>query len=281
MNTRDPRAIGWTATHRLLISLVTAVVVLLPLRLPAAAVPSPVVTSVIPAAPVLTAAAVGGMIKLFWTDPTPATASAPPGNPADEQGFTIQRATNSVFAAKLTIFLVPANVTTMTDATTDPHTTYRYRVFACNAAGHSPMSNIVALSSAITTPGAPTGVTATADKAQATVTFKAPMAMGGSLITGYTVTSNPPGGVDRDAGTPARSHLVTGLVNGTAYSFIVRATNASGSGPASAASAAVTPAMLSEAPIAGTAVRGNAFTAQTASTGSGTRPAIVLTAGAP
>jgi chitobiase/beta-hexosaminidase-like protein/fibronectin type III domain protein/NHL repeat-containing protein len=110
----------------------------------------------------------------------------------------------------------------------------------------------------VVVPGAPTGVSALAGNAQATVSFTAPASNGGSAITGYTVTSSPAGGVDSNAGSTGLSHIVTGLTNGTAYTFRVTATNAVGTGIASAASNSVTPATVPGAPAIGTATGGNA-----------------------
>lgn len=86
-----------------------------------------------------------------------------------------------------------------------------------------------------------TNVTATAGDTQAAVSFTAPASDGASPITGYTVTSDPAGGVDIDAGTTALTHTITGLTNGTAYTFTVIATNAVGTSLASSASNSVTP----------------------------------------
>ncbi|MCX6931910.1 MAG: SBBP repeat-containing protein [Verrucomicrobia bacterium] len=90
-------------------------------------------------------------------------------------------------------------------------------------------------------PGVPTGVSAVSGNAQATVSFTAPASTGSAAITGYTVTSNPAGGTDSNAGSTSLSHVITGLTNGTSYTFTVTATNSVGTGSASSASSAVTP----------------------------------------
>jgi hypothetical protein len=153
-------------------------------------------------------------------------------------------------------------------------TAYTFTVVATNRAGNSAASGSSNSVTPFTIPSAPTIGSATAGNAQATVIITAPASNGGSAITGYTVTSNPAGGVDSNAGTIALSHVITNLTNGTAYTFTVVAANAAGNSATSAASASVTPSPnVPGAPTIGSATAGNlqatvTFTAPTSTGGS-------------
>jgi len=107
-----------------------------------------------------------------------------------------------------------------------------------------------------TVPGAPTGVSAIAENASASVAFTTPASNGGSPITGYTVTSSPGGITATGATSPI---TVTGLTNGTAYTFTVVAINAVGNSVASTASTAVTPVNAFSCGTSITDVDGNSY----------------------
>ena len=180
--------------------------------------------------------ATGGDRKatVSWTAP-----SSNGGSPIT--GYTVTPYIGTVAQTPATVTGTSTTVTGLANGTA-----YTFKVTATNAIGDGPAS---AASNAVTpaapaAPGAPTGVSATAGNAKATVSWTAPSSDGGSPITGYTVTPY----VGTVAQTPATvtgtSTTVTGLANGTAYTFKVTATNAIGTGPASAASNAVTPTAL-------------------------------------
>ncbi len=105
------------------------------------------------------------------------------------------------------------------------------------------------------TPSSPTAVTATADNGSASVSWSAPTSTGSSAIIDYTVTSSPE---SRTCTTSATSCTVTGLTNGSSYTFTVVARNSSGTGPASSSSSAITPRTVPDAPASVSASAGDA-----------------------
>ena len=128
--------------------------------------------------------------------------------------------------------------------------------------------------------GAPTAVTATAGNAQATVAWTAPANTGGVPITQYRIQVRTGTGtaatVLRTVDVPATptTAVVTGLTNGTAYNFRVRAITSFGLGVLSAPTAEVIPVTLAAAPTNVVATAGNASAslAWTAPTDTGGSP---------
>lgn len=97
----------------------------------------------------------------------------------------------------------------------------------------------IATLSASTTPAAPASVSATAADQSVTVSWPAPT--GSAPVTGYAVLAYVGGTQVSQTNVTGRSATITGLTNGTAYTFRVRAYNDFGLSPLSPMSAAVTP----------------------------------------
>lgn len=98
--------------------------------------------------------------------------------------------------------------------------------------------NVKAAVKPATAPGIPTSVAATAQNGQAIITFTPPVNDGGSEITGYIVTASPGDLKVTGNGSPI---TITGLTNGTSYSFTVQAINKAGTSDSSSESNAVIP----------------------------------------
>ena len=117
---------------------------------------------------------------------------------------------------------------------------YTFKVTAVTALGTSPLS-LPSAAIVVGTPVAPTAVSALPLDGGMVVRWSPPLSYGTSSISGYVVTPY--------VGTVARTPMLVdssppsatfaALPNGTAYTFTVAATNATGVGPASVASPAV------------------------------------------
>jgi hypothetical protein len=181
----------------------------------------------VPGAPSGVSAVAGdGQATVSWT--------APNSNGSAITGYTV---TTSPGGAT-----TPASGTSVVVGGLTDGSQYTFTVTATNGVGTGPASSPsspVTPTAAATVPGAPINVAAVVGNGQATVSWSAPASNGGSTITGYTVTSSPGNFPAATAG--ATSAAVIGLANGTTYTFTVTATNSVGTGPASAASNAVTP----------------------------------------
>ena len=104
-------------------------------------------------------------------------------------------------------------------------------------------------------PDPATGVSASGGDTQATVSFTSPSDVGGAAVTGYRVQSNDGIG----ASGSASPITVTGLTNGTSYTFNVWAINPFGWSSPSDASGSVSPAEFSRAVFYGSNGASNAI----------------------
>ena len=189
----------------------------------------------------VTATAGNGTANVSWTAPSNG------GSPITSYTITpyIGSTAQTTLASTVT-GSPPATSATVTGLTNG--TTYTFTVIASNLIGTGPASGAsnAVTPSAPTAPGAPTGVTATAGDGTAHISWTAP-GNGGSTITSYTITPYIGGTAQTNLSAtiigspPATSTTITGLANGTTYTFTVTAANAVGPGPASAQSNAVTP----------------------------------------
>jgi uncharacterized repeat protein (TIGR02543 family) len=128
---------------------------------------------------------------------------------------------------------------------------YQFRVTAKNIIG----SSITSFSSptVATLPTAPTIATTTTASEQVTVTWNAPTHLGSGTLTGaeYVVTAYDAQGNDAGSCSPTSGQttcVVTGLDNGSAYTFKVAVVTTVGTSAQSSASAPATPAGVPSAP---------------------------------
>jgi hypothetical protein len=160
---------------------------------------------------------------------------APNANGSPITAYTVTAFAGATAVTGKTCPLNPATATTCVMTGLTNGTAYTFKVKATNAVGSSADS---VASAAVTpaavpaTPAAPTiKVGAAVGTGKATVTWVAP-ANNGSVITGFTATAYTAAGVSSGTCTTASATAltcsITGLTNGTAYTFKVTAKNANG-----------------------------------------------------
>jgi uncharacterized protein YkwD len=88
----------------------------------------------------------------------------------------------------------------------------------------------------VTVPAAPQNFTAAPGNRQVALSWDAPSNNGGSVITGYQVSSN--NGSTWVTASSNIGHTFTGLTNSSSYTFMVRAVNSAGNGATAAVTAA-------------------------------------------
>jgi subtilisin family serine protease len=226
--------------------------------LTAAAPPAPVA----PGGPRVTRATpAAGAVRVSWTALDDGGSTLTGFDVRAYRGATLERTVHVPGTAR------SATVTGLVNGTA-----YTLRVVATNAVGTGP-AGTAASATPRTVPGAPR-IGAPAPAAGATtVSWAAPGSDGGAPVTGWTVRGYRGNTLVKQvtASAAARTLVVTGLANGTAYTFTVSARNVAGVGPLSARSAAVTPRTTPSAPRIGTvsAGRGSAAVAWSAPSSTG------------
>ncbi len=212
-----------------------------------------IATATAPGAPTgLTATASGPtIINLSWTAPTNTGGAA-------ITGYRIEESPTGV-ANTWTNLVANTQSTTTTYAHTglSATTTRHYRVRAINSVNSGAPSNVAnATTAAATAPGAPTGLTATADgQTIINLSWTAPTNTGGAAITGYQIEVSPSGTSnwsDLVANTTATTYAHTGLSAGVTRHYRVRAINSVGPGAVSATTSATTDTPNATVPAAPT-----------------------------
>ncbi len=189
----------------------------------------------------LTATAGNTQVQLSWD--LPAT------NGSTISDYEIQSSTDGGSTWSSPIAHTASTSRSRTISSLSNATTYTFRVAAVTEWGIGEYSEPIS-ATPFTTPGAPTSVSGVRGDGSVALSWAAPSSNGGSSITDYLIEYASGGAYSTfsDGTSTATSATVTGLTNGTAYTFRVSAINAAGTGTVSSVSSSVTPLTVPSAP---------------------------------
>lgn len=186
----------------------------------------------------------GSVLRWNWEAPTATltTTSGLAGSTVDITGWSLIGVDSVTFDGNISASFSPDDSTSL--SATVPNLSPGTYTVTVSAVGGTTTAGTYTVNAppppppAPLVPGAPTGVTATAGDAIATLTWQAPASRGTYPVTSYQVESVPGG---QSCLASSLTCEITGLTNGTTYTFRARALSGAGWGAWSSPSNAVTP----------------------------------------
>ena len=205
--------------------------------------PSSAVTpAAVPSAPAITSATRGNtQATIAWTD------GSSNGSAISSQTIYIYSG-GSLVSTKTNCSASPCTVTGLTNGTS-----YTFKVSDTNDVGEGALSSASSAVTPATYPGAPQNVTVVAAGGQAVVSWTPPTSNGGSSIISYSVSTGAHSCSYTISSPETDTCTITGLTNGSSYTFSVTATNGVGTGSTSTGGPAT---VLFPAPVLTSAVAG-------------------------